>query len=752
MYLFLFVIILLLGPQTLVWGNSTSLNSKETFHVMVVVSTPIASDNNRNHLWPKWERGDEILSGAQTAAEEVNESHGLLGMYQLKILPITVSQCNPIAEVQSFVGKLTSQEPIAIVGYFCDNLIRYFSQVAAHDKLGVIQISAMPTLTTESKDHKLIRFHHILPSPIVMAKAAVRFIQKLAITTIGVVSAGVYHDTHYSKMTEIFLSMVKPSNITVEFLTKEPSNTSMHTLAKLRVSTAKLIVAFLPPSEAVDVICDAYLQGFKWPYYVWLYVEINIDKIMTGSKRCSEHTMTVAIEDVVFLHLESMPDGPISSSDNISSGYNATYLQQLKAPSYLQINPYANALYDSIWAIALALNNSMKHSISLHYKKISIDADRIDKELNKVMFQGATGFVNFSQRGAAVQLSVSVYLAQLREAILIGSYDSSLNRLQLNVTMFDEVVNSERNHLYILYPTYLTVISCTFMALSLVFTTTTLSLFIHYRKTPKVKATSSVLSLCMFVGCYCLIVSSIFHTIDSSFVIRNTVQRYASCWGNTFLFTVAVDLVLATVFAKTLRIYHIFKTFGKISKLWSDKGLFALILAVVSVKVALMIVWGAVDMNHLIDDVISPLQGFPPHYVVVQKCYSRHLMWWVAFVFGYSASLFLPMVTVAVLTRKIKRREFKDSKKICALVAILFIFICIGTSLWFILREVGAYIASKLVYGIGFPMVAIICQVFLFVPKIIPPVVIINLTAIKKRLQATFRSYKRYSYRRISLT
>ena len=724
-----------LVPQTL-----ADINKYESLHIMVVVSTP---NNICNHLWPRWEKGEEILLGAQYAVDEINSSR-ISSLYQLKIIPVKVKSCDPIAEIESIVRKKKKKTTrvIAAVGYFCDNLIQFLSRLIAHETFGMIQISAMPTV---NNNHTLPRFHPILPSPIVLVEAAIMLIQRLAISQIGIISTGLYHDVHYSKMTEAFHHMAQVNNITIEFQIKELWNANTNTLTRLKESTTQFIVVFLPPSEAVDVICNAHQEGFKWPYYIWVYVDINNNELVASSKQCSEHSLSAAMENAVFLHLMSWPnyeDYILTGSRNSYSLHYSDYLQQLNASLCLQFNPYASILYDSIWAIARALNNSMGNMIDF-------DTDWIEKQLTKLTFQGATGFLNFSQKPAAVQISVAVFQVQQREAILIGSYTPSLNQLQLNATTLDEAVNSEFQNSYVLYPPHLTVILCIIMAISFTFTTAMMSLFIHYRKTPKVKATSSVLSLCMFVGCYCLILSSLLHTIDSSLILKADVLRYTSCWGNTFLFTIAMDLVLATVFAKTLRIYHIFTTFRKVSKLWSDKGLFALILAIVTGKVAIMIVWGAVDMNHLIDDIISPRQGFPPHYLVVQKCHSNHLTWWVVLVFGYSAVLFLPMIFVAILTRKIKRREFKDSKKICALVAILFIHVWIGTALWFVLREVGAHIASKIVFSVSFSMVAIICQVFLFVPKIIPPECVIKLARIKN---AAVRSYNYYSYRRISLT
>ena len=53
---------------------------------------------------------------------------------------------------------------------------------------------------------------------------------------------------------------------------------------------------------------------------------------------------------------------------------------------------------------------------------------------------------------------------------------------------------------------------------------------------------------------------------------------------------VGMDIVLATVIAKTLRIYHIFKTFSTVSRACSDQGLFIPISSIVSVKIVMLIV------------------------------------------------------------------------------------------------------------------------------------------------------------------
>lgn len=749
--LFLLVLFNLFNLKSVVWGN---LTSNESLDILAVVPNP---RDSCSHLHPKWERGEEIITGAETAVKVINSIlnlQNLITTYQLNIVPIQVTQCNPLMGLEEFTGNLTSRRNkiIAIVGYFCDNLVQFLSPLVGHDAFGVIQIAAMPPIISNirNSDQTMPHFHYILPSPLVLARVAAMLMHRLGVSQIGVISSGDYHDQHYSKMTEAFLPIAQEYGISIaSHITYSPRLN----LTRLKQSSARVHLVFLPPSEAVDVICNTNHQGFVWPYYAWIYVELHSDEIAKSNDRCSEDMMRIAMENIILAHF-NLQDNMYSYPFNVGSGTvtdNSTlteaYMENLTKFPYQHSNIYVNVLYDSILAIVLALNQLRSHEDDLFKTEL------IEEELSQLSFQGATGLMNFSKNPAAIQITVGV--SQVLQGEL-GSYDSSLNQFTfLNLSMLEGTLINKQNHVYLLYPLYLTLMLSILSVLCLVFTTATVTLFIHYRKTPQVKAASFSLSLCMFVGCYGLITSSLLHTISSSIVIEGKVLRYANCWGNTFLYTVAIDLVLATVFAKTLRIHHIFNKFGKISRLWSDKGLMVLILSIVSVKVALMVIWALVDANHLIDEISPQPQGFPPHYIVVQKCYSHHLSWWVTLVFGYSVALFIPILHVAIHTRKIHRKEFKESKAITALVAVLFVFTCIGNALWFLLRMIGANIASKVVFSLAFSSTAIVCQIFLFVLKIIPPVCILKLAKIKNRLRfkaAAVGSYTGYAYRRISQT
>ena len=724
------------GSPTNLTSSFRTNRTREALNIIVVVPTTEKSDDYCYSSQPEWERGEEILPGAYIAMSEINASPD---QRQLRIIPVIVPQCSITARLDDFVGNMTSKiltsKPIAIVGYFCDKLTRFFSRIADHnpERFGVPQLSATLPRTAPKMNHDNVMFHHMLPSPAFYAKAAILFCENLGWNHIGVISNGLYHDTHFIKMREELLNEAIKFNITVVF---QMETNAMHRpsqiISELKRSIAKVVIVLLPPFEVIGILCEANLHGLKWPNYVWLYVEVDSNTLLIrNTNGCAKDIILAeAMEDVLFIHLHTwkQDDTELLYSRNNYSSFQSLYFKKLKASSIVNClwsNPYASVLYDSVWAIALAVKNANITHITPQLQARQRIITDFARELTMLSFQGASGFVNLSHKEvAAIQLTIDIIQVQQAKPIRIGSYNQYTGRLFVNMSILGNIPNDQLDQVYLLYPHYLTVILIIFLVSSLIFTTITMSLFIHYRKTPEIKATSSILSLCMFLGCYCLIVSSLLHTIASSVVLQSTVVRYASCWSNTFLFTVGLDIVLTTVFTKTLRIYHIFNTFGRVSSLWSDKSLFVVILSVVSIKVLIMVIWGAVDFNHLVDIPTLSIQRSPPYYEVIQKCYSHYLGMWVAIIFGYSVLLCIPMIAAAVLTRRIKgkRSRYKDSKKICTLVGVLFILMCTGNALWFLLRNIGANIASKVIYSLGFTLAALFCQFFLFLPKIIPSI------------------------------
>ena len=115
------------------------------------------------------------------------------------------------------------------------------------------------------------------------------------------------------------------------------------------------------------------------------------------------------------------------------------------------------------------------------------------------------------------------------------------------------------------------------MMISMCFAMTVISmcLYFYYHKHSSIKVTSSTLSLRLFIGCYFLLSLSLFYTINSGTTWRKMGMSYRTftCMFDIYLINISTDIVYATVIAKILRIYHIFKKFGKVHQICSDEGL-----------------------------------------------------------------------------------------------------------------------------------------------------------------------------------
>ena len=706
--------------QTSTVSGTNNNEGSASLKVMAIAPTTFGPGD------PPWTKGEEILPGAYLATKEISDVN-LLSGYRLEVIPVRTPQCELNKGVIPFVKEITSNRNniIGTVGYFCHNTAQHLSQLAHYWSTHIVQISAT-SINGDSIPHLQ---HSILPLRESIASAATQLLQSLGWNKIAVISN---QHSNFVDSKRTFLVAAKQHGIQIASHL-ETFNSPKEYLQELRKFGIKIVVAFVPQSEAVDILCTAYHNGFKWPNYVWIFADI--DKPKTFNCCCQ----TGAINNAIVLrlaHTKVNPKTLLSSALNYSA-YSDAYLDELEKSSVelnlsLQSNPYADVLYDSIWAIALTINRSLSVLNERNLSLVNINRDTrndimdvLEEQLSQLSFQGTTSWLNFSHSAAAVQTSVEILQIQNGKPVQIGLYYHSINQLFLNGSMLGVIPSDTPDRVFVIYPIALTIIMSILIVFFFTLTTVSMCLFIYYRHKPAIKATSNTLSLCMFIGCYFLFTSSLLHTITSGVIIYETNESlrtflcmYSSCFTN-----IGMDIVLATVIAKTLRIYHIFKTFGKISRVCSDHGLFILILSLVSVKVIMLITWANIDAARITDVEYFVSTTIPPTIQVVQECQTKQEGFWIIPLFVYSTFLGLVMVLLAILTRKIKRKDYKDSKKINVLVAALILNASICSPLWIIFRITSDTVLSRLAYNVGTMLAAVLCQVLLILPKTVPLVV-----------------------------
>ena len=653
-----------------------STKERSALQVMVVIPTAAYTSNTITRI-SQWEKGEETLPGAHLAAKEINETSNLLGGHQLEVIPVRVPHCELLSEaIVPFVKELTSNRNIiGIVGYFCHTLAQYLSPLAHYWTAPVIQILATSLEDSSNDDNVPYLQHSILPLRESIASATVQLLQSLGWNKIAIIGN---QNPTFIDSRRAFVKNANENGIQIE-THLEAFHSPNEYLLQLQRYGIKIVVAFVPQSEAVDILCTAYHNGFQWPDYAWIFTDISKPKIF------NEYYCPIeAINNAIFLHLTQTQINPkllLPSGLNYGAYYK-TYIEELEKSSVelnvsLQSNPYANVLYDSIWAVALTINRSLSVLNERNLSLTNIHQDTgteimnlLEEQLSQLSFQGATGWLNFSHSAAAAQTSVEILQLQNGQPIQIGLFFDTLNLLSLNISVLGVIPSVTLDRIYLVYPAVLTMLLSTFVILCFILTTVSMCLFIYYRNEPAIKATSNTLSLCLFIGCYFLLASSLFHIVIKGIPIigNQEIFRTFICKFDVITANIGADIVCATVIAKTLRIYHIFKTFGKVGRSCSDQILVIMILGIISGKIAILIVWANVDDARVVDVEQFVSQRVPPFFQVTQECQSEHINIWHASLVSYSAILGLVMVLLAILTRKIKRKDYKDSKKLTYLL------------------------------------------------------------------------------------
>ena len=249
-----------------------------------------------------------------------------------------------------------------------------------------------------------------------------------------------------------------------------------------------------------------------------------------------------------------------------------------------------------------------------------------------------------------------------------------------------------------------------------------LVLYICFHKEPEVKATSFSLSLLMFVGCYfnLFYITLLYCSVHTA----NTVDiRYQHVICNLFLWFsapgISLSLVLAVLLVKIIRIYYISKTFkAGLGHYWSDLSLVGYVALILSTNIFVDMVWILSDRYHVkLEERIQ--NGYT---YTSPECSSRYEGIWIGVQVAYILILILALVTVAIMTRKVRLQHFKDTKKVNVL---LFLF-CPGLATtflyWLLLQILNSHLyVITIPLLIGHSSLIVSYQCFLIVPKVYQP-------------------------------
>ena len=467
-------------------------------------------------------------------------------------------------------------------------------------------------------------------------------------------------------------------------------------------------------------------QQLTFPTYQFVFVGVRYSQFHRPADftlnhqhyMCSVDEITQVMEGFLLTHFKLDSD---NSTEIVSGKTYAEYLQQYHVRANGSITKWANPVYDGVWSLALALNNSIPR-----LNEIGIDiadyaygqkkaTDIIREEVVKLSFVGASGHISFHKNNGYATASISLDQVVDNDSFLVGYYSEEREQL-LKVRDAKFIESSFKSKELVVHPA-LASLFLLLIAVVLVLIASMHTLTLIYSNFPSIRASSSRLGQLAFIGCYMIALCSLCYTVQKV-VPSTTVDTASLCVIQAWSLPLGLTLILGTVTAKTWRLYHIFVQLKRPGKLLQDKMLIVIVLTLAAVDVILCSVWSGTFKF-----TTSNRERFTKNYEIEVKveCYSEHYYSWFGALLLYEGSIMASALILAILTKNIRSERFK-TKSVIFLVYFLTIALCLGFPLYFSLNatQITMINAEYAVLSLTYLTVVYLCLIFMFFPPILP--------------------------------
>ena len=247
-------------------------------------------------------------------------------------------------------------------------------------------------------------------------------------------------------------------------------------------------------------------------------------------------------------------------------------------------------------------------------------------------------------------------------------------------------------------------------------------LYILFRNEPDIKATGVSLNILTFLGCYLfwfylilLNINGLPNDYTESLRFANHVCKL-QLWFNGL--SIPGALILSILLVKLARVYWLFD-YRRVIKKWQCHDMtLALYVLLLTVPVILCVL-----LQSVVDDFKSKLIFSTNNGVVAAfyGCQSESEFYWLIAQLLYINGLNVVLVISAIITRKINHPNFKDTKKVIALVFAVVVTSCWTVVYYIVSQTINALpVYSSFLLSISHTFFICECQFFLFAPKIFP--------------------------------
>ena len=696
-----------------------------------------------------------LLPAAFVALDEINNSSEILPGYHLS-LDLRDSMCDVVHATTEFIDTLEDRVKdedlplnLGIVGPGCDAVTESLAGVISRS-LRLPVVSYAPNTQTKSIREKdaFSSLFQLSRSLLLTVQTAIRLMQDFGWTSN---TSFVYEEGN-----DFFLSVVENvidtettgdvqldggnGTIPVEVFSLfevEDNGLAVSTqmqdfFTDLESGSLRVVLGLLSQKVAAQLVCtgaDGTIPGDGFLYIFVGQFEDNWWKVEKDSCNLTDADVQSVI--IVSERMIDTESDTVLQSGRTIHDFKVDYFQRLETwcggtlydtgPS-----PSPGSVYDTVWALALALNQTTDLIDAAVDQGLQYDPATLDgvvQALRELDFSGVTGRVQFdgSQRIGAE----SILQVQNGQLVEVGIFTDKLIFNKFENFIWNDSTNITPSATFGVDPVgvdvYWLVLGLVFSVAGIIFAIV-MWVFNWYHANHKIlRATSQKLNYVILVGVILSYLTVIILTIlESPLGAEIDVTTFkVLCLIRIWMLPLAFTFVYGILFARAWRIYRIFNNPWHSSRPYKDGHLLLGVLGIAAIDLLILIPWTIIDPYRLF-----PRQSDVDYGTfsacVFTSCSSDDVFIWLAVLSVFKIAVIVSGVLIISLVRRevIHRKIYDDSKSLALANYITALAFVLGLPLTFLFLNASQVVLAYIVSAIWVNISSWGTLIIIFMPKV----------------------------------
>ncbi|RDD36457.1 Gamma-aminobutyric acid type B receptor subunit 2 [Trichoplax sp. H2] len=674
-----------------------------------------------------------VIPAVEMALEDINNRSDILAGYKLKLLWKDTQGKNHVGLSAYYDILRKPPTKVAILGPGFTNIATMTAENSHFYNL--VQVSYSAEGARLSDRNLFPTFFRTCYNPSSFSSQLVTILLHFNWTEVGLLYA---NSDDFSHSVNSLKKSFSQAGIKIAIAEDFAAGSSMEReVTRIKESKVNIIIGLFHVEDSWKVFCQAFklaIYGYDYAWIIpsWLSKEFWIKSNNIQGVNCTYDQILQASQySLAIDHSKSNVLNRSTVSGMTPLMFRRRYQERLQTNNYTyRINPYAGFGYDAVWAVALALDNSIQELKM--YNKTLTDFSYNDSEMGGIIlhqmglieFEGVTNYIKFDKFGNVQPRKT--YLKQLQggELQIVGIILANSNRIsyqspQVSPLIWPDDHTPVAKYRFVLINIGISPIQFYFMTVlavtGILLSTTLIMCNFKFRQERNVKMSSPKLNYLVLLGCIILYIAVIVMGIDG----KDWITKL--CMLTPWFICVGFTLAAGALFTKTYRVYRLLTAKTKLRAPIRDHHLYAIIFILLVIEAGILTAWTVVDPLHSeiaykVLDIPIAERGtrYCGYYF---QCNCKYKTYWFVTTISLNAVILLFGAFLAYETRNIKITSMNDSKEIA---------ICIYNIILLCGVAIAVYITtpkhSGITYGISGGLI-LYCTTsslcILFVPKIV---------------------------------